>query len=136
MRFWAVVVCVGLGGCQAIGLSCTMMGCSGLLTVNLDREPIEGAVVEVDLGDGEVILCASGAEEAGCVLTNDADGASLEIRVGMGQAPDAIVVTVAEGDEVTDYDVPVTWGEPFFPNGRACDGADGGCAEGEGDLAL
>jgi hypothetical protein len=82
-----------------------------------------------------VSLC--GAEEAGCVLTNDADGASLEIRVGMGQAPEVVTVSVSEGGApAVGHELDVAWGEPWYPNGKACDGEDGGCRSGEAELAL
>lgn len=135
MRWAWAVGCGVLVGCQAVGLACTEMGCAGSITILLDRAPTEGAGIEVDLGDGDVRICTSGGDPSSCTLDTTDGDVVLEIGVPMGSAPETIVVTVDEG-AVIDHDVAITWGEPYYPNGKACDGADGGCAAGEGALTL
>ena len=139
-----VALLLGLGlasnvACNALGLSCTDMGCSGTLTVFLDRAPAADAVITMDVGDGESYVCgfATETQQPLCTL-EEIDGAPvLSMTVGMGQAPETVTVTVSEaGAEPVDHLVTVEWGEPWYPNGKACDGKDGGCSAGDGDLSL
>lgn len=138
MRWVVKVLAVGLAGCQALGLSCTEMGCTGTLTVLLDRMPTEDAVITLDLGDGAT-ACGTATEttEPLCVIEDGEFGPSLSMMVGMGQDPPEIEVSVSEGGAPAEVStLPVTWGEPWYPNGKACDGEDGGCRSGDAELAL
>jgi hypothetical protein len=140
MRTTTMVLAVGLGlaGCRAIGLMCTDMGCQGTLTVLLDRLPTEDAAVTLDLGDGPLDCgVATETTEPLCGIEDGEDGPSLRVWVGMGQAPEVVTVSVSEGGApAVEHDLDVTWGEPWYPNGEACDGKDGGCRSGEAELAL
>ncbi|MEQ1731400.1 MAG: hypothetical protein ABL982_23770 [Vicinamibacterales bacterium] len=134
---WIALALVGLG-CEGVGLSCTEMGCTGTWTVSIDRALAEDAVVTVDLGDGDLRTCAVTAEPYSPCAIREVNGAAmLEVQVGMGQAPDTATVSIGEGGaEPTDYPVSITWGPATYPNGKACDGADGGCRSGESELSL
>lgn len=123
-----------LSGCA---LSCNEMGCSGSLTVFLDRALADGSTVSIDLGDG-AMDCVVDTETSlnGCILT-DVDGSpAIVASTYMGQAPETASLLIDEGAGAVTYDVTPTWSEPVYPNGEACDGTDGGCRAGEADLAL
>lgn len=138
MRGVGKLVVVALAGCRTLGLSCTDMGCLGTLTVLLDRMPSEDAVITLDLGDGP-LTCGFATEttEPLCVIEDGDDGPALSARVGMGQDPPDVDVSVSEGGAPAEVStLPVTWSDPWYPNGKACDGEDGGCRSGDAALAL
>ena len=125
---------VALAGCA---ISCTEMGCSGSLTVFLDRALADGSTVSIDLGDG-TMDCVEDTDTSlnGCILT-DVDGSpAIVASTYMGQAPETVSLLIDEGAGAVTYDVTPTWSDPVYPNGEACDGTDGGCRAGEADLAL
>lgn len=119
-----------LGGCHALGLSCTEMGCMGILEITFDGELAEGAEVTVLL-DGEPFAC--GIDGALCQLAEDGSGVTLQMS---GTDEPEVVVRVTVDDTSDNYTLAPTWDEPYFPNGEACDGKDGGCLDGEATLAL
>jgi hypothetical protein len=133
-----LAVALGLAGCNALGLACEEMGCQGTLTVLLDRLPTEDAALSVDLGDGPLACGVAGATtEPLCAIEDGDEGPVLSVWVGMGQAPEVVTVSVSEGGApAVDHELSVAWGEPWYPNGKACDGKDGGCRSGEAELAL
>lgn len=134
MRLWGMAL-VGLAGCSSLGLACTEVGCFGSLVITLDRAPVTDAVITVDVGDGETWPCLPEAEAMDTICT--IEDASLQIATGMGSpALDVVIVAVDEGAGAVEHEVEVTWGEPYYPNGKACDGRDGGCRSGEGSLTL
>lgn len=124
-------------GCHALGLVCTEMGCIGSLTIVLSRPLADDAVVSIDLGPDGVFDCTpSGDTFTGCSLTEEGGEPAIVVQPGAGE-PETVVVEIGEGGaEPAAYDVEVTWGDRWYPNGKACDGPDGGCVSGEGFLQL
>lgn len=123
-----------LAGCA---LNCTEMGCSGSLTVFLDRALADGSTVSIDLGDG-TMDCVEGTDTSlnGCILTEVDGSPAIVASTYMGQAPETASLLIDEGAGAATYEVTPTWGEPAYPNGEACDGTDGGCRAGDADLTL
>lgn len=126
-------------GCAQLGLVCTEMGCVGTLTVTLSRALADDAVVTVDL-DGEVLDCPvdpeGGQPTTGCEVRTEDAGQVLRVSSG-STAWEEVVVSVSEGGAAAvDHVLTPEWGERFYPNGKACDGPDGGCVSGEADLDL
>lgn len=124
-----------VAGCVELGLACTEMGCIGTLTVHLSRPLADDAVVSVEV-DGEPRACAIDADDYGtdCALADGEDGPTVSIRTG-SRAYEHVVVTIEEaGAIVFDDEIDPEWGEVYYPNGKACDGPDGGCIGGEADL--
>lgn len=128
-----------LTGCAQLGLACTEMGCIGSLGIHLSRALADDAVVQVDL-DGELRDCLvnpeGGQPATGCLVTEGDEGPEISVQMG-GVVYDEVEVRISEGGaDPVSYTVAPLWGEPWYPNGKACDGEDGGCVSGEADLVL
>lgn len=130
-----------LAGCGAVPIACTEIGCTGSLTLSFTgRTWDDGASYTLTVSgefDGEP--CVLTLPDVGCdgqTVAVDGDTLTVGVRMPMG-TPDEVHVLLETDDSVVhDGDHAVDWGEPFYPNGRACDGRDGGCAAGEAIIAL
>lgn len=124
-----------LPGCAAVGLACTEMGCSGTLTIFVDGALPDGATVEVILGDVAEACAVADENWGGCSIA--ADGATIAVGTGMGEPPGEVTVVITPVDSAaTEHTLEPDWGDSHYPNGKACDGPDGGCVSGEVDLVL
>ena len=148
MKGWIFCVLTGVmsgAGCIAPALNCTMMGCQGELLVAVDGSTLEDGEYTVDLViDGISDNCAFdvpfNSETASCTgsLTIEPSGNTIEIRsfLMMGQTFESVDVVVSENDRVAyDENAVITWDEPFYPNGEACDRGFG-CYAGAVEVAL
>jgi hypothetical protein len=134
-----LLLALTLTGCAQLGLSCTEMGCVGTLSIYLSRELTSDASVVVEL-DGASVDCpvnpAGGTPSVGCAVVSGDGGAVITIDSG-SVAFEEVLVRISEGGaEAVEYAVTPEWGERYYPNGKACDGVDGGCVGGEANLAL
>ncbi len=124
-----------LTGCQGLGLSCTEMGCQGSLTIWLDRDLSEDAIVELEQG-ARFVECSFDAEYADTCNVTMVDGQlAIVVMTSMSEPPESYVVAISEGgaDPVV-YDVFPDWSDDvFYPNGEAC---GGGCTSGEAEILL
>jgi hypothetical protein len=136
MRSSARMMLLGVwsvAGCDVFGRSCTLMGCSGTLTIFLDRDLAEDAEVVVDVGFETA--CSSDGTELNCQIGHVEGQPALIVSTAMGEPVDTVFVSISEGGEpAIDHEVDPVWdGEAFYPNGKQCGGS---CTSGEADLQL
>ena len=124
-------------GSWAVGGCCTDAGCTGLLTIHLDRALSTDAVVSVDLGDGTVVDCLSTSDPSGdgdCTFGPSDGEEVITVQLGTEEPPATALVRISEGgDEAVEHEVQVTASEPYSPNGKRCDPT---CTGGRADLVL
>lgn len=124
---------LALHGCAMLGLSCTEVGCAGALSVLMDGALADGVPYEVSVEGLSVEPCVftlplQGYEDCASV---DAEGQLvLSFFIPMGAAPDEVTLILLEdGEEAVRAVEAPSYGEPYYPNGKACDG--GGCRTGD-----
>lgn len=128
VKWLGPMMAAGIHGC------CTEAGCFGSITILLDRSLSDDAVVSVEI-DSQTLPCGTTEDFRECMLT-EADGRrAIRVKTGMGEQPDAVVVSVSEGGVAADeYEVRPTWDDDaYYPNGKRC-GA--GCTSGTAELVL
>lgn len=138
----AVALSAFAGGCA---LTCTEMGCNGTYALSFEADSWD---------DGDYVLSVDfdgmGAEECAFSLPADGEQAcdsftaitvedgvlSIAVRTPMNEDLIEADVELSIGDTVLFAElVEPAWGEPFWPNGKACDRGYG-CLSAEDAFSL
>ena len=138
----AMMALMGMGlalpGCAMLGLSCTEMGCAGALSVLMDGALAEGGSYEVAVEGLSVEPCVFSLPLQGyedCASVDEDGQLVVSFFIPMGAAPDEVTLVLFEdGEEAVRAVEAPSYGEPYYPNGKACDG--GGCRTGEATFTL
>jgi hypothetical protein len=138
------------GGCSRMDGYCTEMGCSGSLDLVFEAESwAEGDYqVTMDVGGDYLERCrftiplSEPNPRAGssCWVAPTFDGTRLSVSMptpGDDSLVEVVVVLLVDDKVVFEETLAPEWGEPFYPNGEACDGDEGyGCLSGEETIEL
>ena len=124
---------LALPGCAMLGLSCTEIGCAGSLSVLMDGALAEGESYEVSVEGFYAEPCVFSLPLEGyedCASIDPTGQLVVSFYIPMGEAPDEVTLVVFEDGEEASRAVEMpSYGEPYHPNGKACDG--GGCRSAE-----
>ena len=136
---------LGLVACDLPGLVCTQMACVGQLMITIEANDLVESEYTLSFEsetlsetcafsipfDPSAVNCESITEIEvvdGLVIVN--------FPLRMGENFDTLDIALSESDfDILNEAVTVEWSDPWYPNGKACDG-DFGCRSTQIDLAL
>jgi len=129
---------LALPGCAALGLSCTEVGCMASLSVMMQGSFLEGEAYEVvieEMAEEPCVFTLPLQGDEGCVASDDEGRLVVTVYLPMGEAPeDVTLVLYEDGEEAARSVERPSYGDPYYPNGKACDGV--GCVSGQVDFVL